>query len=92
MAASRTRQCDEGGEGSCYCVTFVQCRELKYRTKLAEEPAKNRSRLRPAKLAWLAMASVLLLSVLVVAPLGVVQGNEIRASQARPGLKKGAST
>lgn len=44
--------------------------------------------LKPAKLAWLVMASVLLFSVMVTT-VPAVQGNEIRPSQVRPGLKKG---
>lgn len=45
---------------------------------------------KPAKLAWLVMASVVLFSAFVSGPVGLVQGNEIRPSQARMGpLKKG---
>lgn len=81
--------------------SLAQFLELKHRTKLKKSPPedrkfvvsnvefeRSRSRrwLKPAKLAWLVMASVLLFSVLVTVP---VQGNEIRPSQVRPGLKKG---
>ncbi|XP_055620712.1 insulin-like receptor isoform X2 [Toxorhynchites rutilus septentrionalis] len=46
------------------------------------------SSLRPRRLAWLLMASVLLFSVLI-APVSMVQGNEIRPSQGRRDYKKG---
>lgn len=53
-----------------------------------QQPVVVRNRLRPAKLAWAAMASVLLFSVLIVAPPGSA-GNEIRPSQAQRPLKRG---
>lgn len=46
------------------------------------------SPLRPRRLAWLLMASVLLFSVLI-APVSMVQGNEIRPSQGKREYKKG---
>lgn len=53
-----------------------------------QQPVVVRNRLRPAKLTWAAMASVLLFSVLIVAPPGSA-GNEIRPSQAQRPLKRG---
>lgn len=85
--------------------SLAQFLELKHRTKLKKSPQEDpqkfvsnvvefesqrsgRRWLKPAKLAWLVMASVLLFSVMVTT-VPAVQGNEIRPSQVRPGLKKG---
>lgn len=54
----------------------------------ADAGEETRSVLRPSKLAWLFMASVLLFSVLVV-PVGVVQGDEIRPNQEKQPRKSG---
>lgn len=62
----------------------------KLATGVAAAAAAGSVVLRPVKLAWLVMVSLLLFSILVV-PVAVVQGDEMKAGQVGPVRKGGRS-